>query len=251
MENVERSALRQWRAGWAWAVAALVALVLTSACDSAPTSTPGAQIDLALATSAGPLASGKVTWAVLSANGSVLSSGTADLSDPNALPSVLVSIPTGKGERISVEVTLGDGTPCSGTSAPFSVSGGQRVTVDVNLSCDGGGTGGALGSVLISTSLTPGDNCPVLTNWSSSLPSGAAAAAASASLSVSATDGDTKDHLSYAWTATSGTFNDAAAPNTTYSCQLSGTQTVTVTIADDHWPQACSSSIRFPPIVCP
>jgi hypothetical protein len=49
------------------------------------------------------------------------------------------------------------------------------------------------------------------------------------------------DALTYQWTATSGTFVDSHAPNTTYHCGALGTVTITYTVSDG----ICDDVVQF------
>jgi len=225
-----------------------VLAALAGGCDGAAPKGQATQVEVSLTTSDGSgVTIDTLTWAVLGPTGNVLSAGAADTGDPNALPAVLINVPSGKGEQVSLTATLSNGITCSGTSSSFDVASGQRVTVGVTVMCGTAATNG-LGSVLISTDLVPGDKCPVLSDWSVTS-SPAQAASDRFDLAVSATDPD-QDELSFAWTATSGTFIGAGAA-TTYSCQAAGAQTIVLSISDNHQPLPCTSLVRFPPVVCP
>lgn len=217
-------------------------------CDGAAAPSETSQIEVSLTVPGNGISVDLVTWTVLTAGGDVLSSGSADTSDPNALPRLLLNIPPGTGEQISLTAILSNGAVCSGISGPFKVASGQRVSVGVTVACSADGNGG-LGSVSISTDLVPDDDCPVLAGWSISASPGQAASGRF-DLTVTATDPDA-DRLTYTWTATAGTFVSAASPATTYLCQASGPQTAMVSLSDDHQPLPCTSLVRFPPIVCP
>lgn len=228
--------------------AVIVALALGGACDGAVAPVGASQIQVSLTAPGNGISVDAVTWTVLTAGGDVLSSGSADTSDPNALPMLLINVPPGVGEQVSMTAILSNGAVCSGTSGPFQVASGQRVSVGVTIACSANANGG-LGSVSISTDLVPNDHCPVLSDWAISS-SAAHSADGRFDLTVSATDPD-GDRLAYVWTSTSGTFLDPASPSTTYLCQASGPQTAMVSLSDDHQPLPCTSLARFPPLVCP
>jgi len=69
-------------------------------------------------------------------------------------------------------------------------------------------------------------------------------------VTASVTDADTGDTLTYAWAATSGTFADPASATTTYSCASAGTQTLSLSVSDNHQPIPCTVDVSFPPIDC-
>jgi len=60
-----------------------------------------------------------------------------------------------------------------------------------------------------------------------------------------ATDDDLRDggRLTYAWTATAGTFDAPAQPNTTYNCGTAGPVTITLTVSDGVCPTVKTVSI--------
>jgi hypothetical protein len=66
------------------------------------------------------------------------------------------------------------------------------------------------------------------------------------SLMAIATDAD--DHaLTYAWTATSGSFASASAPMTTFECARNGAVTITLTVSDGSCPSATSGVVLCQP----
>ena len=69
-------------------------------------------------------------------------------------------------------------------------------------------------------------------------------------VSAMATDADTGETLTYAWSATSGTFSSVGSATTKYACGPAGMNTLTVTVTDNHAPTPCSINISFPPVTC-
>jgi hypothetical protein len=69
-------------------------------------------------------------------------------------------------------------------------------------------------------------------------------------VAVTATDADSGEAVSYAWTATAGSFADHASASTEYICGSAGSETLTVTISDNHKPTACTVNVSFPPVTC-
>jgi hypothetical protein len=192
---------------------------------------------------------GSVGWTVLSSSNAVLASGTTDTSNPSSTPSVSVGLPPGNGDTVSMTATTSQGASCSGTSAPFDVSVGHLVPVSVTLNCGNVTPDAGLGSVVITGILVPGDSCPVLTSWLVS-PLETASAGGTIDVGVTATDANSGEVVSYAWTATAGSFADPTSSTTNYICGTAGTETLTVTITDNHKPTACSVSASFPPVTC-
>jgi hypothetical protein len=127
--------------------------------------------------------------------------------------------------------------------------------VTVTLVCGGGTPMQPNGSVIVNGTVIAGDTCPVLTQWEASplqVESGA-----QIDVSATATDADMGQTLTYAWTATTGTFATAIFPGVTsgasvatkYSCGAPGPQTLAVTVTDSYQPTGCSSQMIFP-ITC-
>jgi hypothetical protein len=213
-----------------------------------PASSEAGQIGLAF-TLPGGATVGSVSWTVFSSSSAVLASGTTDTRNPRSTPSFSIGLAPGVGDTVSMTAATSQGAICSGTSAPFDVTVGQLVSVGVSLSCGNVTTDAGVGSVVITGTLVSGDNCPVLTSWLAS-PLETASAGGTIDVSVTATDADLGEALSYAWTATAGSFANSAAPSTEYICGTAGNQTLTVTISDNHLPTACTVGVSLPPVTC-
>jgi hypothetical protein len=112
---------------------------------------------------------------------------------------------------------------CSG-SASFSITAGSSTGVTVPLACT---SDAGRGSVTANGTL---NRCPQLTGF---LVAPLATDVGESILAESSvTDADAGDEITYAWTATQGTFANPAAANTTYKCTSSGDQTLTLTAKD-------------------
>ena len=61
---------------------------------------------------------------------------------------------------------------------------------------------------------------------------------------VSDRDGD---HLTYAWTATSGSFSNPSSPTSTFDCARNGDVTITLTVSDGSCPSATSGVVLCQP----
>jgi hypothetical protein len=206
------------------------------------------QIVVALATPAGTNVA-SFSWQVTSSTNQVLSSGTTSNVVPGVAPSVVLGLPAAIGDKVSMDVTTSAGVHCAGTSGPFNVVAGQTNPVSVNVNCDSARTDGGSGSVVVTGVLVSGDNCPSVSGWTLS-PQSAAANGGTIAVSVSAVDGDPGDTLSYAWSATAGTFTGASQAMTTYTCAAAGDQTLSVVISDNHTPSACTITATFPAVSC-
>jgi hypothetical protein len=167
--------------------------------------------------------------------------GDINTSDDNATPSVDHSVPASTGDIAIMTATATDGTMCSGQSMPFNVVAGQAIAVTVNLICGGSNVATNSGSAVVNGNLVNGDNCPVLTSWVAS-PLQTSAPNGLIDVSGTATDSDTGETLTYAWTATAGTFTtpttagvaSGTANTTQYKCTTIGMQTLTLTVTDNH-----------------
>ena len=234
---------RTTRAG----IAGIVLLgVLSGGCSGQATGGPTGEVRLALSLPDGTSVT-SVSWKVLSAANAVVVAGTL-ATNGSQRPSFIASLPSALGDTVNMSATTSAGVTCAGTSAAFDVIAGRAVTVAVDLACGVTTVDGGVGTVVVSGTIVPGDHCPVLTTWLISPQ--AAGAADPIDVTVGASDEDSGDVLSFSWTATAGTFTNAAAPTTQYHCGAVGAQTLTVRVSDDHAPVPCASSISFPSVEC-
>lgn len=229
--------------------AAAVAAVTNTSCENSPGILGGeGRVVMALTAPDGTTIS-SVSWSVASSSNVTLASGTTNTSHTGATASFIAGIPAGTGDVVTMIAVTGGGTTCSGTSSPFNVIANQSTSVNITLNCSPTMTDGGLGSVVVSGTLVAGDNCPTLTGWSIS-PQTAAASGGQIDISVVAADADTADTVSYAWSATAGSFLNATSAATTYTCAAAGTQTLHVHVSDNHTPVPCSIDIAFPSVDC-
>ena len=190
-----------------------------------------------------------VSWMVLSSTNAVLASGTIDTSADGSTASVAVGIPPGTGDTVTMTAMTSTGATCTGTSGAFNVTAGTPVPVPVTITCGQTMSATSLGAVEVKGTVVVGDNCPVLSQWVVS-PQVAAANGGMIAVSAAASDADVGETLTYSWTATSGTFADAASDMTTFVCGAAGNPTLSVMISDNHTPTACSITATFPPVTC-
>jgi hypothetical protein len=221
---------------------------VAAGCESTSNSGAGGQLQLALTLPGGVTVSA-VSWKVLSSTGATLAMGNINTSNASATPSVSVGVPPGTGDTVTMAAMTSTGATCSGTSAPFNVTAGMVVGVPVTVNCSATNTGTGIGSVVVTGTLVEGDNCPALASWSIS-PQMTAAQGGIIDVSALATDADVGETLSYAWSATAGSFVSAMMPSTQYTCAAAGMHTLTVTITDNHTPTPCSINVSFPPVTC-
>jgi hypothetical protein len=230
--------------------AAAVAAITTASCqNSAGVFSDGeGKVVMALTAPDGTNIS-SVSWVVSSASNQTLASGSTNTSHAGATASFIVGIPPGIGDVVTMTAVTAGGSTCSGTSNPFDVSTSQTASVNVTLNCSPTVADGGLGSVVVTGTVVAGDNCPTLTAWMIS-PQTAAANGGTVDVNVTAADADMGDTLSYQWTAVGGSFANATATTTTYTCGAAGTQTLHVIVSDNHMPTPCSINIAFPSIDC-
>jgi hypothetical protein len=174
---------------------------------------------------------GWVNYTVFSSDDVALLAGGASVTDPNAALSVDLMLPPGEGDVLAMSATTETGALCSGTSAPFDVVAGLAAGVSVTLVCTPESTGA--------------DHCPAIVSWNAT-PLATATPPLTFELSATASDSDPGDVLSFAWTATEGTFSDAAASAAVYTCGAEPAPAVTLTIDDNHTPSSCSTIVLLP-----
>ena len=189
-----------------------------------------------------------VSWTVLSSTSTEIASGTLNTSG-SGTPSFISSLPAGVGDIVNMMATTTGGVSCIGTSSPFNIVAGQSTKVTLNLMC--GNTvadGGSLGSVVVSGTLVPGDHCPTLADWFISPQQ--TTGTDPIDVTVTGSDADVGDTLTYAWTATAGSFTTSATATTKYICAATGLQELTVAISDNHSPTPCTTRVTFPSVDC-
>jgi hypothetical protein len=204
-------------------------------------------IKLALALPGG-ITINSVDWKVLSSTSAVLQMGTINTSDPNIQPSVIVGLAAGVGDIVTMSAVTSTNIACSGTSDAFNVVPGASVNVPVNITCGQTTAGTGLGSVDISATVVPGDQCPVATAYLIT-PASAMSPSGTISVSVSGSDPDMGETVTFAWTASAGTFADPTSATTTYTCTTAGMQTLSAAITDSHTPP-CTTHLTFPVVNC-
>lgn len=204
------------------------------------------QLNLVLALPDGTSVS-SVAWQVRSSSNAVVISGTLSTAGSHT-PSFIASLPPSTGNTVRMTATTSAGVDCIGVSAPFDVIAGQSVAVAVSIVCGDVQAVPVSGSVAVSGTLVPGDHCPALTSWL--IAPQASAAADPIDVTVVATDADAGETVHYLWKAASGSFANATAATTQYTCGATGSQTLTVEVTDDHAPTPCTTRFTFPPITC-
>ncbi|HEY0469842.1 MAG TPA: hypothetical protein VGC79_36905 [Polyangiaceae bacterium] len=225
-----------WGAGFTALVACIGLSAVLNGCSSAPevSSTDDEGVgSIGLELQVGGATLNQVTYSIVGpANYS--KSGTLNVANSTVLSAVLGGIPVGTGYTITLSGTSTDGaTSCSG-SGTFDVVAHETAVVSVHLLCHQAST---TGSVQIGGTFNV---CPVIDGIMVSpaevLVGGTIALAGSAHDTDSAPSA-----LSYAWTASAGSFDDATLAAPIFSCTAAGAVTVTLTVSDGDPASSCAA----------
>jgi hypothetical protein len=152
--------------------------------------------------------------------------GTLDVSRSASFSGLIAGIPVGSGYRISLRAS-GANDPeisCEG-SAVFDVARDATTTATVQLRCT---VPRKAGHVAVRGNASV---CPVAD--SIAIFPGSVAAGASATVSATVRDlDDAPSQLVYSWTSSSGTFAEPRAAQTSFSCAVPGSVTLTLSVRD-------------------
>jgi len=162
---------------------------------------------------------------VITGPGGFTKTGSFDVSQSSKIQGLIAGLPSGDGYSISLTANSTDGaTKCAG-SASFKVTARATTPVAVAIRChQAPGTG----SVLVNGTV----NICAAVDGISANPS-QALVGAPISLEALAHDSDASPKpLSYAWSASSGSFSDPSAKNPIFKCSTAGTVTVNLTVSD-------------------
>ncbi len=189
--------------------------------DSTSTDTNSGSIGLDLTISGGVVLS-TVHYHV-TGNGITPVDGDIPVDASGATASLLLRLPAGTGYTVTFSSTDSTGnTTCTGT-ATFNVTAGLTNGVTVPLTC---GTATTRGNTTFNGTF---NTCPDI----SQLVVAPLALDVGGKINVAAdaTDAD-GNTLTFAWTATGGTFDAATTKATKYNCTAGGPQTLTVSVSD-------------------
>jgi hypothetical protein len=180
----------------------------------------------------------ELDYSVQSASGVTLTSGSFDVSASTTDPSFTIALPPATGDLLNVVALTNDNLTCTATTAAFNVASGQTTPVQVPLMCPGRPS--ARPGVL-NISVTAGDanNCPSIT--SAVAAPGQTTVGATLAVSAAASDPDAYDTLAFHWSP-AGNFDDPASAQAVFRCFQSGTQTVTLTVNDNHAINPCTAT---------
>jgi len=161
--------------------------------------------------------------------------GSIDVSNSTTLSATIGGLPAGTGYAIALSATASDGTTTCSGRATFDVTAGMTSAVAVHLIClEAAGNG----SVSVGGTINV---CPLVDGI------GATPAAVTLGGRIALTglahDADGGPvALSYRWTASSGLFDDAAAPNPSFTCTAVGPVVLTLTVSDGDDTPGCPSA---------
>lgn len=204
-------------------VGCLVAAVALAACTAGPGDTgPVGTIDMSLTISPGV----EVDLVTYEITGNGITPITGDIpvdAFGSTISAQIGGIPAGMGYLITLMATSVDGaTQCVGSST-FDVVANDIANVTVSLLCGGADD---FGSVIVNGEI---NLCPVISSYA--VAPLQTSVGNSILLHGQGTDADSAS-VELMWSATGGTIADPTANDTTYTCQVVGTQTITLTVTD-------------------
>jgi hypothetical protein len=168
--------------------------------------------------------------------GSFTRSGTIDLSHSTTLSAIIAGLPAGNGYNITITATSTDGQSTCVGSAMFNVTAHATSAVSVHLACH---EAPRSGSAMVNGTLNV---CPVVDGVGAN-PS-EALVGTGIRLSGNAHDSDAGPQaLKYAWTATSGVFDNASSQNPLFTCSVPGPVTITLTVSDGDPSPTCPDNL--------
>ncbi len=233
MRNSRAQFLSLVLATMAGAVTACSGTGRTSSTDPASTDEKTGKVDLDLALAQGVTVD-TVSYTITGPD-AFSKTGSIDVSNSTTLSALIGPLPVGHGFNITLAASSTDAsTTCSGT-ATFDVTAHQTTPVTVHLSCRMAAT---TGSVLVNGSLNV---CPQIDGVTAT--PNEVLVGASVGLAASAHDSDSgPSPVTYAWTSSAGTFTDAAAPNTRFTCTTPGTATINLGVTDGDGSAGCAAT---------
>ncbi|HSZ81323.1 MAG TPA: hypothetical protein VLA14_03525 [Polyangia bacterium] len=217
-------------------VASLSALATISGCNA---TAPGpGQSDLGSIGVALQLASGAAVNAfsyTITGPASFSKTGSVDVSHSATLTFTVGALPAGAGYSIAVTGASSDATVTCAGSAVFGVTARATTNVAIVVDCH---LPTATGSVLVNGAI---NLCPVIDGVSAS----PASAFVGSTIALAGTAHDVDmgpSTLSYLWTATAGSFDDATSQTPVFTCVAAGTPTITLTVSDGDPSASCAAT---------
>jgi len=220
-------------------VAALVASIAFSAALNGCSSTPEVSNtdsdsvgSIGLELQVGGATLSEVSYAIVGP-GDYAKSGTLHVADSTILSAVLGGLPVGTGYTITLSGATTDGSITCAGSGSFDIVAHQTAVVSVHMLCH---QAPKAGSVRVGGTFNV---CPVADGIMAS----PAEVLVGGTIALAASAHDTDNAplaLSYAWTASAGSFDDATAAAPVFSCTVPGPVTVTVTVSDGDPDSSCT-----------
>jgi len=165
----------------------------------------------------------EVDWEIT--NGGFAQSGIINTDAPGSTASIEVfGLPPGLGYLIEMQaISVGGEVTCFG-SAPFDVQVGEVTEVQFMINCNLPESFGAVranGQFNICADLSQVVITPLQTSVGNEI-----------ELEATAVD-EEGDLIEYLWSGTGGSFDDANAASTSYTCEEVGDHDITITVSDD------------------
>jgi mono/diheme cytochrome c family protein len=201
--------------------------------DSADVGTVGFELQVAPG-----LTISTISWNI-TGNG-FTQSGTVNVQNSNTIRFQVGGVPAGTGYTITLNATtVGGAFTCSG-STMFNVSAGMTTSVSLVLTCQANGNGSGTvvvsGTTAVCATITGLSVLPLETTVNSTI-----------ALSATATAGTVTP--TFAWTATAGSFDNAASATPVFTCPATA-QTVTITLNVSPTAAGCTSATQSVDVVC-
>ena len=167
-------------------------------------------------------------------------SGTVNVQNSNTIRFQVGGVPAGTGYTITLNATtVGGAFTCSG-STMFNVNAGMTTAVSLVLTCQANGNGSGTvvvsGTTAVCATITGLSVLPLETTVNSTI-----------ALSATATAGTVTP--TFAWTATAGSFDNAASATPVFTCPATA-QTVTITLNVSPTAAGCTSATQSVDVVC-
>jgi phospholipase C len=180
-----------------------------------------------------------VNWTITGPNGAstVVQTGTVNVGNSTTVSFMASGIPAGTNYLVSLTGTSADGTVTCAGSATFNVVARTTTNVSVALSCNTKPQDS--GSALITATTF---NCATWNSVSTSPSETTVGNSVTVSASAS---GPNPGGLTYAWSAPSGTFDNANAATAQFTCAAPGAVTLTLRVSDGPTPSSnsCDASL--------
>ena len=218
---------------------ALIAAVSSCEQDSPAPGAGGATGVVALDLQVGPgVVITTATYVIGNTQTGFTSSGSVAVGKSADVPIPIAGLPIADRYKVTVLANGGDSTTVCRGETGFDVKANSRSTVIVRLVCS---QPPQTGSIQVTGTFNV---CPLLDGLSAS-PDHVVLGGTS-SLTATAHDADNAPlALTYAWSATAGTFNSTTSPTSTFTCTQAGIATITVVVSDGDADPTCRDQLSL------